>query len=399
MPKADEVSFADDDDDSSTIDVSVEGDAIAAEMAKREIEAIVDERTSVINVRLKEVPAEFYPFIAGAHSTGIEKLQNGRDIKVKIPAYYAWSHQPPPQALSSGSPPAFLPHPNSHIQLSGERRAVREARAEIERQVEALRRQITLSQLDINRGQHQFIIGENGASLNDFLAETGCAVILPPDSDESGMLTITGPYDQIEAGREKAINIAGDMHSAIIDIARQHSKAPMGAQVHARALAKYLQQRQAIAQLEKLHDSRIVLPTSDDGPASWEMYSRDGKNIIRARSDIMNVVNAYPPARLRHIEMDPFYHEHLRDRYLQTLRNDYGVHMLVPDEMDRNSPVILVYEGPVSEGSQSELPRQRPSESDIIQFEQALEQAQNHILNLMTGHPDIMVRDVDVPPK
>ena len=399
MPKADDVSFADDDDDSTTIDVSIEGDAIAAEMARREIEAIVNERTSTVNVRLKEIPAEFYPFIAGPHNTGVEALQNGRDIKVKVPTYYAWSHQPPPQAPPSTSPPTFLPHPSCHIQLSGERRAVQEARAEIERQVEALRRQITLSQLDINRGQHQFIVGENGASLNDFLAETGCAVILPPDSDEAGMLTITGPSDRIEAGREKAINIAGDMHSAIIDIARQHSKAPVGAQVHARALTKYFQQRQAIAQLERLHDSRIVLPTSDDGPASWEMYSRDGKNIIRARSDIMNVVNAHPPARLRHIEMDPFYHEHLRDRHLQTVRNDYGVHMLVPDEKNQSSPVILVYEGPVGEGNRFELPRQRPSDSDIVQFEQALEQAQNHILNLVTGHPDIVVRDFDVPPK
>ena len=395
------MSFVDDDDhdDSTTIDVSIEGDAIAAEMARREIEAIVNERTSTVNVRLKEVPAEFYPFIAGPHNTGVDALQNGRDIKVKVPAYYAWSHQPPPQASSPNSPPAFLPHPNSHIQLSGERRAVQEARAEIERQVEALRRQITLSQLDINRGQHQFIVGDDGASLNDFLAETGCAVILPPDSDESGMLTITGPHDRIEAGREKAINIAGDMHSAIIDITRQHSKAPKGGEVHARALTKYLQQRQAIAQLERLHDSRIVLPTRDDGPTSWEMYSRDGKNIIRARSDIMNVVNAHPPARLRHIEMDPFYHEHLRERHLQFLRNEYGVHMLVPDETEQGSPVILVYEGPMEEGGQFELPRQRPSESDIVQFEQALEQAQNHILNLMTGHQPVIVRDIDVPSK
>ena len=398
VPKMDEFSQTLDDDD-ATIDVSIEGDAVAAEMARREIERIVNERTSTVNMRLRDIPAEFYPFIAGPHGSGVSALEQGRDIKVTVPHYYSWSQQPPPQPPSPNTLPEFLPHSGNHIQLSGDRHAVQEVRAEIERQVAALRQQITLSQLAIPRGQHQFILGDGGASLHDLLEETGCAVILPPDSDDTELLTITGPFDRMESGMDKVMNLATSMQMQSVDISRQHSNAPIGAQAHARALTRYLQQREAISQLEKLHDSRIVLPANEDGPVSWEVYSRDGKNVIRARSDIMSLINAHPPSRLRHIDMDPFFHAHLREEPARQVRQNYGVHMVLPMASDDASPVVLVYGGPQENGSGFEIPRQRPSQSEIANFEAALHQAQEHILHLISGQERITATEIDVPLK
>ena len=398
VPKMDEFSQPLDDDD-ATIDVSIEGDAVAAEMARREIERIVNERTSTVNMRLRDIPAEFYPFIAGPHGSGVNALEQGRDIKVKVPHYYTWAHQPPPQPPSSNSLPEFLPHSSSHIQLSGDRHAVQEARAEIERQVAGLRQQITLAQLAIPRGQHQFILGDGGASLHDLLEETGCAVILPPDSDDTELLTITGPFDRMESGMDKVMNLATSMQMQSVDIARQHSNASIGAQAHARALTRYLQQREAIAQLEELHDSRIILPAHEDGPVSWEVYSRDGKNVIRARSDIMNLINAYPPSRLRHIDMDPFFHAHLHGEQTRQVRENYGVHVVLPKGSDDASSVVLVYEGPQRSGPSFDLPRQRPSQSEVAEFETALHQAQEDILRLINGQGPIATIEIDVPPK
>ena len=398
VPKTEEVAAPGEDDDNMTIDVSIEGDAVAAEMARREIEAIVNERTSTVNMRLRDIPAEFYPFIAGPHNAGINALEEGRDLKIKVPEYHTWSHQPPPQAPLSNQTPRFLPHPSSHIQISGDRHAVQEARAEIERQVEELRREITLSQLAINRGQHQFIIGDKGGSLNDLLKETGCAVILPPDSDDTEMLTITGPHDRIELGIDKVMNLAASMQMSSVDVARQHPNAAMGAQAHARALTRYLQQRQAIEQLEQLYDSRIVLPTTEDGPMNWELYSRDGKNIIRARSDIMNLINAHPPSRLRPVDVDHFFHQHIQEQGAQHVRDDYGVHLLLPDQMDPTAPLILVYEGQTPQ-LDYELPRQRPSAAQVSEFERALEEAQAHILDLISGRQEIETRGIAVPSK
>ena len=399
VPKAEEVLGVVEDDDSMTIDVTIEGDAVAAEMARREIEAIVNDRTSTVNLRLKDVPAEFYPFIAGPHNTRVNAMAEGKDLRISVPQYHTWSHQPPPQALAGDMPPQFTSHPQSHITLAGDRLAVQEARANIERQVEELRREITLSQLAINRGQHQFVVGDRGGSLHDLLAETGCAVILPPESDDTEMLTVTGPHDKIELGIDKVMNLATSMQMASVDVARQHSNAPMGAQTHARALTRYLQQRRAIEQLEELYDSRIVLPVAEEGPMNWEVYSRDGKNTIRARSDIINLINAHPPARIRHVDVDPFFHQHIYEQSARRIQDEFGVRLLLPDEVYQTPQVLLVYEGMPDTSANYEIPRQRPSAADIKQFEQALQEAQAHILELVSGHQEISSRGLEVPSK
>ena len=108
MPKQDQVEGLDDDDDSATIDVLIEGDAVSAEMARREIEAIVNERTSSVSMRLKDIPAEYYPFLAGPHNASLNALQEGRDARVQIPHYHTWADQAPPQSL--GNRQQFLSH-------------------------------------------------------------------------------------------------------------------------------------------------------------------------------------------------------------------------------------------------------------------------------------------------
>lgn len=388
-----------DDDDNVTIDVTIEGDAVAAEMARREIESIVNERTSTVSMRLKDIPEEYYPFIAGPHNAGIRALEDGLNVSVRVPQYYTWSQQPPPQAPPAGMLPQFEPNRGSHIRISGDRAAAQEVRRQIERQVEELRRQITLSQLAINRGQHQFVVGDTGSSIHDLLEETGCSVILPPHTDDTEMLTVTGPYDKIDLAMEKVMNLATSMHMASIDIAKQHASAPNGGQAHARALTRYLQQRQAIEQLEQQFDARIVLPPTEDSPMNWEVYSRDGRNSIKARTHVMNLVNAHPPARFRHVSVDPFYHQHLQIHAAQRIRDEYGVHLLLP-EGDGTHQVALIYEGPAGPTvSERELPTQRPSSAEIAEFEEALHQAQAHVLSLIQGRQQLSSQTISVPSK
>jgi len=397
VPRAEESGIGEDDDDSVTIDVLIEGDAVAAEMARREIEAIVKERASNINLRLKNIPPEFFPFIAGAHNANLNEIQERTKTQIRVPRYDTWSRQPPPQEASPGQV-QFVPHPDWHIHISGERSAAQEARAEIERRAAELQRQLTLRQLAINRGQHQFILGDHADALHDFLAETGCSIILPPASDDSEFLTITGPADQIEVGVNRAMDLATSMQMASIDLSRQHPNAPAGPHAHARALTSYLQQRQIIKELEAMYDARIVLPPASDGPVTWEVYSRDGKNTIRARSDIMNLVQAHPPSRIRAVPVDPYLHPYLRSKSVERLKSDFGVHLLIPDDI--NSPEVhLVYEGPSATASQYQIPRQRPSPAEIATFEKTLQAAQEFLLNTLGDQQDVLAKSVTVPAK
>lgn len=397
VPRADENSAPLEDDDDDTIDVLIEGDAVAAEMARREIESIVKERGSNMNLRLKTIPPEFFPFIAGAHDAQLREIEERTKAHVHVPRYDTWSTQPPPQEANPGHV-QFVPCADKHIIISGERAAAQEARAEIERLAADLQRKLTLRQLAINRGQHQFILGNEADALHQFLAQTGCGIVLPPATDESEFLTITGPLDQIEAGINHAMDLATSMQMASIDLSRQHPNAPAGSNAHARALTQYLRHRQIIKQLESAYDARIALPPSVDGPVTWEVYSRDGKNTIRARSDIMNLVQAHPPARLRHVPVDPYFHPYLRSRGASKLQGDYGVHLLLPDDIN-SSEVVLVYEGPSASAANFEVPRQRPSPAEIAAFEKSLQAAQQYLLSALGDQQDIVAKSVSVPAK
>ena len=388
------------DDDGLTIDVTIDGDAVAAEMARREIETIINERTSTVNMRLRDIPAEFYPFLAGPRNSNIDALEQGRQLKIQVPHYHTWSDRPPPQQPSSGTP-LFLPSRDHHIRISGDRLAAQYARAELERQVEELRQHITLAQIPIDRGRHQFVLDQGGASLHDLLEETGCAVILPPPSEDTEMLTVTGPHHKIESGMDRVMNLAMSMQMSGVDvahIARRHSNAPMGSEAHAKALRNYLQHRKAIEQLERQYDARIILPPPADNTSKWEIYSRDGTKGLRARSDIMSILGAHPPPRLRHVEIDPFFHHHVHQRGARHIRDQFGVHLVAPEANDASPYVVMVYEGP-EDAERYQLPKQPPSPQEVAVFEGNLIQAQEHLLSLIQGQEDIGSANVKVPTK
>ena len=387
---------AGDDDDAAAIEVLIEGDSVAAEMARREIEAIVNERTASVNLRLKDIPIEFYPFIAGPHNSHVAALEDGRDIRIHIPTAPA-SAAEPPRPPSNNERPVFMPTADNPIRLSGERVAVQAARAEIERQVQQLRELITLSQLDIERGRHQFVISEGGASLQDFLAETGCTVLVPPDSHPTETLTILGPPDRIEDGINKVMDLATSMQMTSVDISRQHPHAPAGSVTHARNLTRYLQQRREIERLERLYDARIALPGPEDTSRAWEIYSRDGKNNIRARTEIINIVNGHPPSKLTHLDVDPFYHDRVRDQSAQTLRADHGVAMVLPDEHEQLPHVLLVYEGPSASAPSYDVPRKAPSPAEVEVIEKALAEAKEYLMGLVGDHKKVVRRTVEIP--
>lgn len=147
-----------------------------------------------------------------------------------------------------------------------------------------------------------------------------------------------------------------------------------------------------------MYDARIVLPPASDGPVTWEVYSRDGKNTIRARSDIMNLVQAHPPSRIRSVSVDPYFHPYLRSRSIDQLKNDFGVHLLVPDDID-GQDVFLVYEGPSATAPQFQIPRQRPSAAEIATFEKTLQEAQEFLLNALGDQQDVLAKSVSVPAK
>ncbi|KAJ4984335.1 KH domain-containing protein [Stagonosporopsis vannaccii] len=382
-------------DDDTVVNVHIEGNALTAEMARREIDAIVNERTSTVNLRLKDIPAEFYPFLAGPQNKHTENLVRGKDIDIKIPEYYMWQSQAPPQNARN-QPGNFVPQANFPIQISGERVAAQQAQAELERRVQQLRQRLAVDQRSIERGRHQFLVGDRGGSLHDFLEETGCSLVLPPGSDDSEEVYIVGPPDRIEHGINKLEDLAAAMTMATADATREH-RGP-NAQAHAHNLTRYLRQRQALAELERLHEASIVAPKGRDGPTAYEIYARDGKNSMKARGDIMSIFGAHPPSRFSTVNVDPFYHEFLREKAAPQIRQDTGVHIVFPDDDEESPELVFVYESR-DPSEQYSVPRGKPQNDEINAYKKALQEASELIQRLTKNQPQIASRDLEASQK
>ncbi|KAM0426778.1 hypothetical protein ACHAPT_008094 [Fusarium lateritium] len=400
LPKVDENNPIDEEDDDATIDVTIEGNALSAASARDEILKIAGERSANVQTKVRGIPAAFYPFIAGPDNALAHALEENNGIQIRVPPLQAYAPGQVPVTTASGQRPVFAPagHEENHIQLAGDRAAVQKVRAEIERQVAELHRQLAAEQLSIQRGRHQFIIGDRGVPVEQFFADTGCAILLPTDEDDD-TITVVGPADQVAAGLEKAMDLAMGMQMSNLDIARFHRNAPGGAAVHAGNVTRYLRQRKEIERLEQLYHTHINTPFSEGGALPWELYSREGKNAIRAQSEISGIINGQPPSRMASVPVDPFFYQHLRNDVTPRVKRDYGVQMVVPEASESGLPVLLVYEGPDPTDGPYQVPRAKPTDVEARAFQQGLQDAQKHILDLLNKQEAITTASLDVPAK
>ena len=380
-------------EDDDLVNVVVEGNPIAVQLAKADLEDILKRQSSNVNIKLRTVPAEFYPFISGKHNEKAESLGKTHNVQVRVPPHHMWTSQPPPRPSQT---PTFTPAAGDHhITLGGDRAAVQAARAEIEAQVEQLRRKLAVDRLSINKGAHQFIIGEKGIPVEEFFASTNCAIILPAD-DEDEKITIVGLAEDIQGAMDKAMELSTSMRTTYVDIARQLSKNP-GAHEHqhVRNITQYLHDRQEINRLERSFQAAIFTPDVDGPVTPWTVYARDAKNVFEAQTEIKGVVAAHPASRMTTIPVDPFFHNYLKRDIKPRIKQDYGVHVVVPEN---SQTILLVFEGERGIEPQYEIPRgETPSADEIKAFQQGLEDARKHILDIIEAQAEIISRSVEVP--
>ena len=398
LPKISNAAPTMDEDESATVMVEIEGDAVATRNARLEIERIVNANAADANLKLKDIPPEFFPFIAGPHNRRIAEMERDAKVRVIVPQFQTWQHQPPPRAPTPNERPSFVPHPDMHIQVTGEREAAQQARQKIYRHVEFLRQQLMVEEQNYVRGQHPFIVGERGMSPHDFLEETGCIVILPPPHDDSEDISIIGPTGKLEEGLAMAERLAAELMNHNIDPRKYISDAPQGPDTHARALAQYLTHRRLEEEFRSSHSAHATFPYMEGSSPSFDIFARDNAKLSKARQDLIQVIKAHPPQRMSQVEVNPFFHPHLREQCAHPLKNDLGVHMIVPTN-EESDQVLLVFEGPATSDPNFRINREVPDSSKLEKFQEALEQARNQILSIIGDQQDIRTKQVPVAEK
>jgi predicted PilT family ATPase len=396
LPKTDE-SQADDDED-GTIDVIIEGNTITAAAAREAIRQIVGDRSANSNTKLRNIPAEFYPFIAGANNSRVAALETEHNVQIRVPPHQPWSH-PVPEAPATGERPLFVPtRTDNHIQVAGERNSVAAVRAAIERQAQDLQNQLQMEQCELHNGKHQFIVGSRGMTPEQFFAETNCVIILPNEPDVE-TVTVIGLEDDVNAGLEKAVSLAMGVAFSPVDISRLHKHTGGGAPTYSRDVARYLRQRKEIERLEELHQIRINTPFEEGVVKPWELYAPEGKNIPKAQKELSSVISSHPPSRLATVPVDPFFHAYLRSDVKPRVQSDFGVHLVVPEVKEAHLPVLLVFEGDSVADEAYQIPQKAPGAQELRAFQQGLGEARKHILDLISKQEQIKSETLEVPVK
>ncbi|KAI0129598.1 RNA binding effector protein Scp160 [Xylariales sp. AK1849] len=398
LPKTDENQPAVDDDEDGIIDVIVEGNTITAAAARDVIKKIAGEHTANLNTKLKTIPAEFYPFIAGKNNGLLSELEKEHGAQIRVPPHQPWGH-PTPEIPSTGERPLFRPANNdNHIQLAGDRPAVTAARAAIERRAQELSNQLQMDQTPITRGRHQFIIGDRGMPTEDFFAETNCVIILPSEPGNE-TVTVIGLEDDVNRGLEKAMDLAMGINSSSVDISRSHKHTAGGASTYSRDVARYLRQRKEVERLEKLHGIYLNTPFEEDTVSPWELYARDGKAILKAQKEMLSIIGGHPPSRFATVPVDPFFHSYLRTDVKPRVQSDYGVHLVIPETNEATLPVVMVFEGDSAADQAYEVPQKAPTAQELKEFQQGLADARKHILELINKQEQIKTETLEVPVK
>ncbi|KAK5451396.1 hypothetical protein LTS15_008160 [Exophiala xenobiotica] len=375
--------------------VEIRGNAAQVRQVYEQITNQVKALQPKVDLPVRGIPPEFYPFIAGQHAARLQQMEQDRGLRINVPQYHTWRQQPPPRPAEVDQRPVFVPHGDNHIVVSGEQAAALEARTILEQLAEELQKELLLEELAAEQILHPYIVGDRGMDPLKFLQETGCAVILPPPEHETEDIHIIGPRDKLDAGRNLAEELMSRKHNRAVDMHKHFNDAPQGPERHSRALAQYLQQKAIEREFQNSHNAEIVFPSSSSASPSWTVISNDPQKALSARNELSKITQAYPAPRLQLVEVDPFFHQHLEQMHASNLRNNLGVHMIVPE--DGSDPVVLVYEGPAQEGPFS-IPRNKPTTADINNFEKALQEAQAMLLSNIP-HQGISVQDIHVPKK
>ncbi|KAL0941740.1 RNA binding effector protein Scp160 (KH domain-containing protein) [Colletotrichum truncatum] len=396
LPKVEDGAPVDEDDD-STIDVLVEGNALSAASARDQIMKIAGERAANVNTKLRGIPSEFFPFIAGPSNSHVSRYEND-GVQVRVPPHQIWAPRGRNIPVNDGERPVFVPAGDHHIQLAGDRAAVQAARAEIERRVQELQSQLAVDQFSLQKGRHQFIAGRRGETLDEFFNQTGCTILLPTDEDDDSV-TVIGPASQISKGVETAMDRAMNMQFSTFDIGRFHKNAPGGDSNHARNVTRFLRHRDLFDEIERAHNTHINTPFGPNGASPYELYARDGKSVLQAQSAIEKLVHAIPPARIVPVPVDPFYHQYLTKDVSPRMRDNHGVHVVLPETGEPNAPVLLVFEGPSAPEPKPQIKTGRPSQDEIRAFQQSLEDARKQIVDIINKQEQIASASIDVPQK
>ncbi|PWW72596.1 hypothetical protein C7212DRAFT_224523 [Tuber magnatum] len=364
-------------DDEDTIDITIEGDEYGVPIAVHKINEIVAERTITVTTRISDIPGELYPFIQGPHRKFIEEYET-KVQRVQVPDYF----------YSAKSQP-FSP-PSGPIVITGEKRAVQELRAEIERKVAEFKAAFHFVLVPVKKEKHRFFTSNRGQLIHEVLATAGCTVILP-EGAKADSLIVYGPSDKIPQGYQEVMKASNAYQQAWIDVCKAYLSISGEPKLPARDITRYLDHTGEFRSLRSEFDLEITTPSGDDlydlnKPCVIHIIGKSTDNVNGARAKIQELYSRLTPGHILRFEVEPLHHRLIvgKDgRGVRRITDKFlGLSLLLPEGAG-DAEIVLVYDGP-----------SRDSEA----ISRSLEELREHILSLVEAQKfDVVEKIITIP--
>lgn len=279
--------------------------------------------------------------------------------------------------------------PLGPIEISGEKAAVQEVRADIEKMVEEFKNASFMHiMVPVSASKHRFFTSNKGRLIHEVFEETGCTVIFPASGKVDSAI-VYGPTAKIGAGFSVTNAKAEAYQFFSIDVCKAHPKALGGAKLHARDITRYLKQKQEIHDVEREYDVEITLPTVEDlydlsKPCLVTIIGQSLEKVKEARLKIQNLYTQYSPGRVARLSVEPLHHRHIvgKDgRGAKKIVEKRPVELLFPEDPEE-SEIVFVYEGE----------SQEPEE--VLK---TLEEAKELVATFSQSQVAIIQKTIDVP--
>lgn len=194
-----------DDADSAPILITISGEEVAANAARDQILAIVDQRTSRTTERVTSIPPEHYRFVNGPHGSKMAAIVNAvagttdgdepPDVSVHVPRYRSRASNRhvllSPRADSTEDHAGASAAPEARddaIVVTGHRDLVGKVAEAIEAAYIDLKRGLRNFDIDVPRRQHRLV----AQAADEIFEKTRSIVLVPAPSEQKDKISILG---------------------------------------------------------------------------------------------------------------------------------------------------------------------------------------------------------------
>jgi exosome complex RNA-binding protein Rrp4 len=154
--------------------IKVHGPPSNIDSAVRRIEQIVGDLAKLATETIS-IPRNVYPWIRGPANENLDRLQNQYNLKINIPPTTS---------------------DNDKIVINGEREGVYKV-IETLKQIYDSKKNAASITCNIPRVQHRYILGTRRSGLDEILRQTDVVVDVPPENDNSDVLTLRGDTSKL----------------------------------------------------------------------------------------------------------------------------------------------------------------------------------------------------------